>query len=236
MNKTLEITTAINCWNNCYYCPQNKLLEAYNGNLSMTLEQFVKILDNTPKDIQIDFAGFCEPFQNRDASKMMRYGIKNGYHVYLLTTLSNLNPKDLHTLKGLHFDAILVHEYQGFGFIKELQDKRLKDLMEVVTADKVEQFPMKEDYWFSRAGNLWDREEKKGCIACGWDNTFSRNVVLPDGNVYVCCMDYGLKHCIGNLLTTHYNDLDRQSIIDLCNSEDSDIICRKCEISKNVSG
>ena len=42
-------------------------------------------------------------------------------------------------------------------------------------------------------------------------------------------MDYGLKHCIGNLFTTNFNDLNRKDVIDASYQYDSDTICRKCE-------
>ena len=33
------------------------------------------------------------------------------------------------------------------------------------------------------------------------------NVVLPNGDVSLCCMDYGLEHIIGNLLDQEYEDV-----------------------------
>ena len=195
----------------------------------MSMGQFAGILDNTPKDVQIDFAGFCEPFLNPFASWMMRHTIERGYKTFLLTTLSGFNDNDAETLKGCQFDTILVHEYEGVN--KSEQDEKLKQLISSVKFDKIAQFPLVKEFRFSRASNLWDVERKTGKIECGWDNTFSRNVVLPNGDTYICCMDYSLKHYIGNLLTTNYENLNRQSIIDLCNQQDSDLICRKCEIA-----
>jgi radical SAM protein with 4Fe4S-binding SPASM domain len=192
--------------------------------------QFAGILDNTPKDVQIDFAGFCEPFLNQFASWMMRHAIQRGYKVFLLTTLTGFTESDAKILHGCYFDTILVHEYEGFN--KQEQDDKLKQLLKSVTVDKVAQFPLVEEFRFSRASSLWDIERKTGKIECGWDNTFSRNVVMPNGDVYLCCMDYGLEHKIGNILSSRYDDLNRQSIIDLCSQESSELICRKCEIAR----
>jgi len=90
------------------------------------------------------------------------------------------------------------------------------------------------DPW-SRAGNLWDEKIINGKIWCGSSgkhDTFDRNVVLPNGDTYLCCMDYGLKHKIGNLFETDFYSLDRSQIIRMANEESSDLICRKCTICK----
>jgi hypothetical protein len=46
-------------------------------------------------------------------------------------------------------------------------------------------------------------------------------------------MDWGLKHKLGNLFTTHFNNLNRNYIIELSKQPKSDIICRKCELFRN---
>jgi radical SAM protein with 4Fe4S-binding SPASM domain len=59
------------------------------------------------------------------------------------------------------------------------------------------------------------------------------NVLLPNGDVQLCCMDYGLEHKIGNLLTMSYNDLftsDEYRRIESGLEDDSiDILCRTCK-------
>jgi len=44
-------------------------------------------------------------------------------------------------------------------------------------------------------------------VTCRVTPFYDHNVVLPNGDVSVCCMDYNLKHIIGNLLTQDYCDL-----------------------------
>lgn len=68
-----------------------------------------------------------------------------------------------------------------------------------------------------RAGSLNDSnvrdqplEEKVewNCgITCAFTPFYDHNVMLPDGRVVLCCMDYGIKHVIGNLLESDYEDL-----------------------------
>jgi len=45
-------------------------------------------------------------------------------------------------------------------------------------------------------------------------------VLLPNGDVSLCCMDYGLDHIIGNLHKQTYEDVipQDQTCFKLCNS------------------
>jgi radical SAM protein with 4Fe4S-binding SPASM domain len=46
-------------------------------------------------------------------------------------------------------------------------------------------------------------------ITCGKTPRYDQNVVLPNGDVVLCCMDYDNKHVLGNL-NTHTIDQIRQ--------------------------
>ncbi|MFH1680672.1 MAG: radical SAM/SPASM domain-containing protein [Candidatus Eisenbacteria bacterium] len=60
-----------------------------------------------------------------------------------------------------------------------------------------------------------------------------RNMLLPNGDVALCCMDWGLRHVLGNLLETDYESLfkgrEYRAIIGGHKAIDSDILCRTCE-------
>jgi hypothetical protein len=58
----------------------------------LALEDFSAALEHTPRDVRIDFSGFCEPFVNPSASSMMRLASEAGHAVALHTTL--IGPKD----------------------------------------------------------------------------------------------------------------------------------------------
>jgi len=69
----------------------------------------------------------------------------------------------------------------------------------------------------SRAGTLGEEQTKKvgasptprkeGRVICGATHFWDHNVLLPSGEVVLCCMDYAKKHVIGNLMTQDYYDL-----------------------------
>ena len=66
----------------------------------------------------------------------------------------------------------------------------------------------------SRAGSLGEEQTKKvgasatprkeGRVVCSQTAYWDHNVLLPSGEVVLCCMDYAKKHVIGNLLTQDY--------------------------------
>lgn len=47
-----------------------------------------------------------------------------------------------------------------------------------------------------------------GCVTCRHATDLPRPVVLPSGDAFACCNDYGLELPIGNLLTQTWNELD----------------------------
>jgi len=90
------------------------------------------------------------------------------------------------------------------------------------------------DMW-SRAGNLLGesimkpellnrKDEYKSVyhgeqpMTCGCLEKMYHNVMLPNGDVSLCCMDYGLEHILGNLLEQSYEDIipDNYQCFNLC--------------------
>lgn len=70
-------------------------------------------------------------------------------------------------------------------------------------------------------------------VGCSFTPFYDHNVMLPNGDVVLCCMDYSVKHKIGNLFTGDYwslfasqgmNDLRLANMNYGCNES----ICRKC--------
>jgi Radical SAM superfamily/Iron-sulfur cluster-binding domain len=41
-------------------------------------------------------------------------------------------------------------------------------------------------------------------VTCGFTPFYDHNVLLPNGDVVLCCMDYSLKHKVGNLIDNDY--------------------------------
>lgn len=100
-----------------------------------------------------------------------------------------------------------------------------------------------QEMW-SRAGNLKREMQLKpgllkltdkfksvdngeGKWTCNCLEKLYHNVLLPNGDVSVCCMDYSLEHIIGNLYTQDYNNI-------LPELDASFDLCRFCENAKQL--
>ncbi len=61
-------------------------------------------------------------------------------------------------------------------------------------------------------------------------------VLLPNGDVALCCMDYSLAHVLGNLRDMPHRELYKgdafQKILLALKDESMALICRKCEIAE----
>lgn len=71
-------------------------------------------------------------------------------------------------------------------------------------------------------------------VECTRNKDYQANILLPNGDVILCCMDYGLKHKLGNLLKQTYDEIlnsqELQRLKDLNNqlgfSEET--LCKSC--------
>lgn len=65
-------------------------------------------------------------------------------------------------------------------------------------------------------------------MTCGCDERLYHNIMLPNGDVSLCCMDYGLEEITGNLFEQDYNDVipDPYEVFKLC---------RQCENAVDVN-
>lgn len=90
-----------------------------------------------------------------------------------------------------------------------------------------------------RAGNLQgeglvSRSISTGKISCGvCGNGLNKNELLPDGTLLLCCMDYGMKHVLGNLKYQSYEEIiygkEMISIKEGMKTDfNRDILCRRC--------
>jgi radical SAM protein with 4Fe4S-binding SPASM domain len=88
------------------------------------------------------------------------------------------------------------------------------------------------------SNNLLPRPSRRsGKLRC--DRHLYSNVLLPNGDVTICCQDFGIKHVVGNLLDDTYEDLFKSSefirIQKGLDDENADTLCRQCEYALNAS-
>jgi hypothetical protein len=113
--------------------------------------------------------------------------------------------------------------------------------------DIVKDYDISKMYWnthiHSRAGNVdgvATVPKVGGRIHCtaSLGTALNHNILLPNGDVSVCCMDFGLKNIVGNLLTDSYADLFRSEghnkVVAGMYVESMDTICRLCDYAKPI--
>lgn len=278
---TFEITTTVlknGCAVACTVCPQTVLVNSYRpeeNRTHLSFEDFKTILNKVPKNYRIDFAGYAEPFLNKDCSKMMQYAVDSGYKICCYTTLVGAKLEDIEILSKLPFSKaracplhIHVPDKNGVmpikvtetyrNLLKNLLDRNLPFVSCMTMDSSGEPHPKILDIvgnlksWkpISRANNidLEEREEEEwkeanyrigGRIMCKAMPKLNHNILMPNGDVQLCCMDYGLKHTLGNLLSQDHKSLfsgeEFQKVVsnmmfDKGKSED-DILCRNCELA-----
>ncbi len=216
MGRTLEITTVDRCPMMCKWCPQenyiNSFREVANGKTRLDLEDFKLALNHTPKDVEIVFSGYTEPFLNPKTSEMILYAYKAGYSVILDTTLDGLTPQKLEMLKEVKFKSITLHTLDNLNNthipITEIYKEVLVKFMSNFRIDRFS--TMNENFTSNeRAGLSYGAKNKHiyGFLFCT-KLSIPQFVMLPNGNVQLCCMDFGLKHKVGNLFEQTYDEIE----------------------------
>lgn len=259
MEKQIEITTNVGCINMCSYCPQKQLIKKYSiitkndkDKKIMSLENYKKYISTIPKTTIIVFRGMSEPFINNEVMDMILYTDKCGYKMKLYTTLLNVKKTDIDTLKEIKFVYFHIHlpnkedrfkiDRIKYLDILEYTCKNISSLSFVYFKnldDDIRNILHKYGYHgfyrgtlISRSGVLNDVKHIYGKGFCE-TNQIKYGILFPNGIVSLCCMDYELKHILGNLDKDSYPDLyssiEYKKIRKMWKSYDSNIICRECE-------
>ena len=244
----LEITTHIGCPVNCVDCPQALLREKYKGPRDMRLEDFKTAIDKVPPGTRIDFSGMCEPFVNPDCVDMILYASQKGFPLALYTTLQGATKDGLARLYGVTFEVITIHlpDDEGRSHFNITDD--YLELLALCPChnyschghidERVKPFLKPRNlitFMHDRAGNVEGRPHtsispgvKLTCATSG--RAMDHNVLLPNGDVITCCMDYGMTGVFGNLFIQEYKDiLNSQAARDMRATLDcGESICRHC--------
>ena len=265
---SIEITTSVpkgGCTVDCLICPQKLLLDTYHGDRHLKLDDFKRLLDKIPQEINIIFSGFVEPWLNKHATDMVYYAHEKGHGIAVYTTGVGMHPEAVDRLTKIpyYWDAtngvggfcLHLPDAEGVGrhpitplYIKTLE--RIAELREQIPRFScmsmgrqihptvAHLFPK---FWypefFGRAGNLTRELKLKPDLAkfqhvykdtpvsntprtCGCIEHLYHNVLLPNGDVSLCCMDYGQDHIIGNLFEQDFDDImpPPNSTFDICKS------------------
>lgn len=233
----------------------------------MSLSVFKTILNKLPAGASISFSGMAEPFLNPFAIDMIRYAYDRGFKLYLATSLVGLKESDLYKLRDVKFvEGLILHIPDMEGNSQFILDtsyfsllKKAHEFWNVTyyschgtihpeVSDLICKEKFKATAMMNRAGNLNNPALKtyynKDSIECGAGNAMKRTahnmVVLPNGAVILCCMDYGLKHVLGNILSQQWREIYNSpayiSFEKGKQDESIPLLCRTCSsaVSQNA--
>lgn len=221
----------------------------------MTLRDFHKCVETVPENVEIQFAGMAEPWLNPLATEMVVSAKNFGHPVSIFTTTSGMTPLDVVRLEAFKYRVFCIHLPDKDGLMHLNVDKKYLDVLgecirvipnrtfmivgkmsDEVRAVVGEDVPDFSHGLFSRAGNLRPVPRKTGRLKelpC-----MRHSVLLPNGDVVICCQDYGVKHCLGNLLKTPYDQLftgeEYRRVLAGLEDDSQDILCRHCEVAESA--
>ena len=249
--RSLEFTTVVSQCLGCHFCPQDKLGAAYKSdNRVLSMDNFRLIISKLPHEMQIHFSGFAEPFLSPLAGEMMHIAHQLFAEVHVYSTLVGIKTTDAVLLKEKPPRVFRVHVPDGKHLVYP-EDKWVEYLERfLLSGIKASYMAMGEPSTFikrhlairnivldiptmlSRGGNLEHvatHTPFEGPIRCTM-NRWHSNVVLPNGDVYGCCMDYSLSVYLGNLLRQPYKEIEYEATKWQMNMEKkAEGICAKCE-------
>lgn len=244
----------------CPYCPQTLLSYRYakrDQGRKMSLETYRTCIDKVPSSVEILFAGMAEPWLNSHCTEMLLYAWRRCHPLAVYTTCYGMTLDDVERIRLIPFIHFCIHLPDANGDMLLHPDenycKVLQDCIRLIPQHNFVVYgalhpkvrdaigrdvPDSSRGLISRAGNLPERKTtyksgKLRCPACG--PALNHNVLMPNGDVALCCMDYGLDHVLGNLTRQSYESLFEgepyahvmRGLLD----ETLDTKCRYCEIS-----
>lgn len=190
---------------------------------------------------------------------MVRYAGERGHQVRIHTTLTGMRKEDVEILSELPLDAFRVHLPSSNNLEKIIVDAKYLEVLEKVAnlipaarfvcfgrrahpdvIKLLRKYPTAKIRMASasnRADNACSEGKpvfymKKGAMQCS--NNARYNILLPNGDVILCCMDYGLKNVLGNLLSMDYDELfqgpEFRKICAGFKDPSLETLCRSCTV------
>ena len=233
----LEITTQIGCRIGCLnYCPQEKIVQSYKGNKTMTLDQFCGLIETVPDKLPIFFSGLCEPFQNPETIDMILYAHRLRHPISIFSTLTGLKPEDAYKLVSIPIDKFVLHLPDAYGNAKIPQTQDYFETRSIIEMNvkHLEYMNMGWNFISNKCEDMarGKAAHKTGRRLCNFLESPAYQL-LPNGDVFFCCMVRGLTERIGNLYNTSYPELAaRHLTISDRLQKDPNSVCHYCNVSE----
>lgn len=233
----VEFNLMAGCPNYCKYCPQETFLNAYKGVKELVFDDYVTMIDKLPKScISISGYSepFKNPwctdmieYADKKEHTVMVYTTLQGLDIetykrlrkmyFVRAVTIHLPDKEGNTVTKITdeykkvLNYIISHPTGGwcnlvFSSHGSAVHPDIQHIVNINAAYRIH----------DRCGNLKTSDPKvhkvhwqSGRIACG--NGFGQypesGIVMPNGDVYLCCMDWALEYKLGNLLEQSWFDV-----------------------------
>lgn len=243
--------------------------ENINRCKEMSMENYKKCIGHMPRETVISFAGFVEPFLHPYGCEMIQYAYEQGHPVELYTTFVGLTKKQFDTIKEIPFREVVLHTPDKKNYadipiteeysmiLNEALDLKKANGEPFIASANCQSEPSEEFLEIARGrihveSSLIDRAGimeddvlkhsayKYGRLVCNRSEKQNHWVLLPDGVVVLCCMDFGLRHQLGNLQNSDYEAIINGDAYQALRQQMShhyhgeDILCRKCTSSSEI--
>ena len=256
MRIAAEFVTRVGCALKCHFCPQDKITAVYTDQKRvLTVEDFELMTDKLPPHVEVHFSGFTEPLLNPKCGEMALRAYGKGFKLHLYTTLMGLTKDQGILFSACEFEHVRIH-VPDIKFFVVPEDKwianheiwkLLKKPSTYMTmgalSDNVRSYVMSNNLsveypqMLSRGGNLgWTAPDRPilGPLTCQAER-WHMNVVLPNGDVVLCSMDYSMQMPVGNLLRDSYDQIyERCETYREDGHPPADSPCRSCEWSRPI--
>jgi hypothetical protein len=260
----LEVSLVSSCVNVCSYCPQQLLKRNYLSPIKLlSLENFKTAINKLPPNSTISFAGFCEPFSNPECVDMILYANEKGHKIMVLSSLANLETQQYQRLRDVYFYHFSIHLPDSLGKSKININSQYIDTLKYIIANPPQgtflfnhhageihqsiKDLIPHSYLLDihdRAGNVVCEDEIKeiyheGHLKCGHAFMFNykhgAGLLLPNGDIQLCCSDFGLKHKLGNILEDSWEEIiyspEMEFLIEGLYNPKLNTLCRKCYLA-----
>ncbi len=238
-----------------------KAYNAVSTHKSMSFEDFKTYMSSVPKHIPLSFAGFSEPWLNPATTEMVLYAHEQGYPVRVNTTLVGVATTDIKALEKVPFIRFAVHLPDNTGKTRITVNDAYLAVLEFLLKSKISQqfykyhktqlmglnadvksllrkynqkakaFSLNNRAGYASTENKYRTPNKTEILKKCSD--FKHNILLPNGDVVLCHMDWGMKHVLGNLRNKTFEDIfeseEFKKIHQALTDPKTELLCRQCE-------
>lgn len=250
MFNNISFTLTSSCPMGCSYCPQDKFIKRFAelSNIKKTsLEDFKVMVANINHTVQnINFGGYTEAMLNPHLYEMMAHAKNEGYRVSLNTTLYGADEELLRKILDLNV-VVKIHLSDGkLKVDKKLYDQFIQEKKKwtvissftdtgssLVEDTLIKERQIKRMEHTTRAYNLEQPHRMiNGPVECNTKKT-NAHVVMPNGDMTPCSMDFSMDYVLGNLmeqtLEDIYNSGEMDYFLHKMTQGDPDFICNHCK-------